>query len=99
MQMHGEGNVGNGGSGNRPLLSKDFMSLLDRERKTIEKCCESVRTMDLDRRGTLRNFPVRLALEFDSRRMGALTMGDFVRFALETDAFYSEREKRENHRK
>ena len=86
-----------GGNGGRPLLSKEFTSFLDREREKIEKCCESVRTWDRDRPGVLRNFPVKLALEFDSHRMGALTLSDFTRFALETDVFYSERERRENY--
>jgi len=81
----------------RGLFSQGFEKTMAAERQALMRDQESVRTFDRDRLGALRNFPVQLALEFDSRRMGALTFGDFARFALETGVFYSEREKRENY--
>lgn len=42
----------------------------------------------------MNNFPVGRALEFDSRRMGALTFGDFLRFAQERNNVFSGREKK-----
>ena len=53
---------------------------------------KSYLTRERERR--LRDFPVHRALEFDSRRMGALSFGDFLVLADSTNMVFSEREKR-----